>query len=875
MTSEADDSTSSGAQQQARPGSSRRLPISAERWRRIVGLVEVALDLEKPLRGAYLEAVTRQDPELRRQVHRMLRQFDGFLEPPTPEPDGSGATSALDAERIGPYRLLKVLGRGGMGVVYLAERRDREFERQVAIKIINAGHDLPIVHQRFLSERQILARFDHPNIARLFEGGTTTDGRPYFVLEYIDGLPLDVHCEEQQLSLEARLQLFLDVCSAVGYAHQNLVVHRDLKPSNILVDREGKPKLLDFGIAKLLDPSAMPFAVEQTRTSMRPMTLAYAAPEQVAGARITTATDVYSLGVLLFRLLAGRLPYELSGQHSTEEILTLLRQDPPRPSQVLAATLEQGPAPLTWNGQDAGRIARSLRGDLDNIVRKAMRYEAEERYASVGKLADDLRRYQQGEPVTATRDTPLYSLRKFVGKYRWVVAATLLLVLTLAAFALSARRQAREIARERDKAEESARDAKLTRDFLAGMLQVADATSLKDNKVPLDALLDQGFARLESGEVANAAVRVELLQVLAESYQSLRDLRQAARARQKAAELAEQLGRPAAEIYQLHKLSADTFYMTSDIPGAITELEQARAFATPDGRSEIDSRLLELDLFLDRSDSFRRRANAMLSAMTDEPAEDLGWLSILAGYAHIRSHQGDWVRSDAIARYVRGRLGNRADEPRFNSVFGHTIATIQIAAINQRNFEVFLDELRQGLAKLEPSARPHAGTLLWKTHHLHYLVETEKLAEAETLSVEILSELDKLRALNPDDSRVHFLYGRAHLLRCEIDRRRHRPPNPTDLTAALSSLERLHRELGNFRIDLYYFRALLWSGRREEAKPLMKSLLDRGLRDRQFLEDAREAGFEPVAPPVEWDLDFPPWLVKKLGLLLETGATSH
>jgi len=264
-------------------------------WLRISGLVEAALELDRPLRGAWLQSLRRRSPELVDLVQVILAD----LESGGQGGDGQGGDAAsivVDASRIGAYRLVGLLGRGGMGEVHLAERVDREFEHQVAIKLISAHEDAPLVQQRFLSERQILARLSHPNISRLYEGGTSLDGRPYFVLEYVQGEPIDSYCEQNELDLDARLALFLEVCGAVEYAHRNLVVHRDLKPANILVDRDGKPKLLDFGIAKLLDPSSMPFALAATLTRQRPMTPAYASPEQIAGLPITTATDVFSLG---------------------------------------------------------------------------------------------------------------------------------------------------------------------------------------------------------------------------------------------------------------------------------------------------------------------------------------------------------------------------------------------------------------------------------------------------------------------------------------------------------------------------------------------------------------------------------------------------
>lgn len=845
---------------------SRRAPISVDRWRRIVGLVEVAIDLEPPLRGAYLETVTQKDPELKRQVHRMLRHFgmDGWLDVPTPEP-GSGSQKALDAERIGPYRLLKVLGRGGMGVVYLADRRDQLFERQVAVKIIGAGQETPIVHQRFLSERQILARFDHPNIARLFEGGTTVDGRPFFVLEYVDGLPLDVHCETHHLTLEERLHLFFDVCSAVAYAHQNLVVHRDLKPSNILVDRDNKPKLLDFGIAKLLDPSAMPFELEPTRTTLRPMTPSYAAPEQIAGGQITTATDTFALGILLYKILTGRLPFEINGQLPTEQILELQRKEPPRPSQVLANALQEGMVPATWAGQDISKVIRQLRGDLDNIVRKALRFEPDQRYTSVSRLTDDLRRFEQGEPVTATRDTPLYSLKKFVLRYRWVVGSTLLVVVTLLSFSLVTRHHAATAARERDKAEESARDARLTRDFLAGLLQVADGISQSDNKVPLDSLLDQGLLRLQSGEVQNAAARVELFAVLAESYESLRNYRQAAFAWQQAAKLAEEQGRPSAELRHWHFKAAYAWQVAADFPAALPELEAARKHSSPAEQLQIDLYLLEMDAQIDNYDSFRSRANLLFRQLPDEPANDLIWASALSTCVAIREYQGAIEEAAQLGEGLLAVIEAHDGDAAWQSLQLRHLANMAKVHLHLGDLEKALAMTERGI-QLEdpgPGQRFHAGWLLRRVDRarLYLLLDRHEKFEEETRWIE--GELTKLSALDAADPRIRFLAAKIRLLRTEMALRRGQNPREKAL-AALELLEPLHRELGKTYVDYAYFRALMILDRRQEAEPVALSLAKRGLRRPEFLQEAQTAGFRIEVEEVDWKIELPPWIQQRL-----------
>ena len=324
--------------------------------------------------------------------------------------------------RLGNYEILRELGRGGMGVVLLARRADAEYEKRVAIKLIKRGMDSDAVLERFRAERQILAGFDHPNIARLFDGGTTEEGLPYFVMEYVEGLPIDEYCRQHALSLPERLNLFRAICAAVSYAHRHLVVHRDIKRTNILVTADGVPKLLDFGIAKILqqDDGAQP--VMATMTGMRLMTPEYASPEQVRGDAVTTATDVYSLGVVLYELLTGRFPYRFTTRASRDVERAITEQEPARPSTAIAGDK---------NPQSAIPNPKSLKGDLDNIVLMALRKEPMRRYQSAEQLSEDIRRHVEARPVLARNDTVGYRTAKFVRRNKAVMAAAALVFLSL------------------------------------------------------------------------------------------------------------------------------------------------------------------------------------------------------------------------------------------------------------------------------------------------------------------------------------------------------------------------------------------------------------------------------------------------------------
>ncbi len=361
-------------------------------------------------------------------------------------------------EKLGAYRLLQKLGEGGMSVVYLAVRDDDAFRKRVAVKVIRPHLRSDGMLHRFRQERQILASLEHENIARLLDGGSS-GGVPYFVMEYVEGQPIDRYCEVRKLSLDERLHLFRTVCAAVQFAHQNLVVHRDIKPSNILVTAAGVPKLVDFGIAKLLNPELAADELAPTRFDARVMTPEYASPEQIRGEPITTASDLYSLGVLLFELLTGHKPYPVA-HRSLEEISRAITEiHPLRPSTVLSREDSARPLHRARRAGDLARLRRRLSGDLDNIVLMALRKEPQRRYASAQQFADDISRHLSGLPVIARRDTLAYRTGKFVRRHRWGVAAAALFVALLIAFASAMTVQSVRLAAERDRSEIARRSA--------------------------------------------------------------------------------------------------------------------------------------------------------------------------------------------------------------------------------------------------------------------------------------------------------------------------------------------------------------------------------------------------------------------------------
>ncbi|MEE8524497.1 MAG: serine/threonine-protein kinase [Thermoanaerobaculia bacterium] len=491
--------------------------MNAKRWQRVKSILEDARELPHQGRRVWLAEACGGDAELQRDVESFLEHEDrleGFIEEPVLSFLGEEA-EALDERAVGrcvgPYRLARLLGKGGMGAVYLAER-EQDFEQRVALKLLRRGLADRQAIRRFEAERQILARLEHPNIARLLDGGTTADGTPYFVMELVDGEPIDRYCDRHRLSIRARLELCLEVCSALEVAHQSLVIHRDLKPGNILVDVSGRPKLLDFGIAKLLRADGSAPAV--TGTAPQAMTLRYASPEQLRGEPIGTASDVYSLGVVLYQLLTGELPCGLDELSHFELMRAVCEEDPRPPSNVISSRSSR----------------RRLAGDVDSIVLKALRKEPRQRYASIERLAADIRRHLDGLPVLARQGSFAYRARKFVRRHRLGLASLTVILVLAVVFSAALVRQLRQTERQRDRAESTA-------SFLVELFQAADPDRPGGGEPTVRELVDRGRELLRSGLEDEPEVRVTLLIKLGEVYTDLGRYPEAAELLEEAVEL--------------------------------------------------------------------------------------------------------------------------------------------------------------------------------------------------------------------------------------------------------------------------------------------------------------------------------------------------
>ncbi len=483
--------------------------VDAERWRAVDALFDQVLQLPPVEREAFLDRACAGDAELRGQVERLLAadaQAATFLEHPPLllELGGAFGEDAPAGSRFGHYRIERLLDRGGMGAVYLATRDDGQFERRVAVKLLRPGvHDAEAL-QRFRAERQILARLEHPGIARLYDGGETAEGVPFLVMEYVDGLPLDVYCDRNRLGLDDRLRLFRRLLEAVAHAHQNLLVHRDLKPANILVTAEGEPKLLDFGIAKQLVQS------REDETRFRLMTPGYASPEQIRNQAITTASDVYALGVVLYELLCGRSPYRLVQGLPHELEAAILDQEPERPSQALdrpgegLATVEEVGAARRLRPRD---LRRKLCGDLDTIVLTALRKEPQRRYGSAGALSADLDRHLRAMPVAARPDTALYRAGKLVRRHPAGVALASIALLVIAGLFAGVEQQGRRAQRERDKSREALA-------FLVDVFAHSDPYQKGAENVSARELLETGEKRVSQELAGDSDVQAALLDAI-------------------------------------------------------------------------------------------------------------------------------------------------------------------------------------------------------------------------------------------------------------------------------------------------------------------------------------------------------------------------
>lgn len=594
--------------------------MDSQRWNKVQELFEAALEHQPEERDVFLRKACSNDPELHREVAALL---EADAQPHSLLANMSGVgmdvseVFSLEGKQIGAYRIIKQIGAGGMGNVYLAGRADGQFEQHVALKLIKLGLRSEEILKRFQSERQILAHLQHPSIARLLDGGRTDDGLPFFTMEYVDGAPINRYCDDHQLPVDARLALFQTVCAAVQYAHRNLVVHRDLKPSNILVTNDGAVKLLDFGIAKLLREEANDAApATLTQIGQRVLTPEYASPEQIRGATVTTASDVYSLGVILYELLAGRRPYELSDRSPAEVEKLINTTDPKKPSTVALAPAVTEPtaeAISVARNTQPERLRRRLVGDLDNICLMALRKEPERRYSSVEQLSQDIARHLTGMPVLARPATLRYRTQKFVQRNKIAVAATAAVFVLLAGLVGF---YTNRLANERDRAQLEARKAEQVAAFLSDLFKISEPSEAKGQTITARELLDRGAEKIEKELAGQPEVQANMMEVIGTVYQSLAQLEAAAPLLEKSLALR-------------RELHGDTH---ADIARTLWVLGKVRA---EQGDYNLADSLQQLSLAM-RRELFGRE--------NEEVAQTLSSLG------KVKYQKGDFAASDSLAR---------------------------------------------------------------------------------------------------------------------------------------------------------------------------------------------------------------------------------
>jgi eukaryotic-like serine/threonine-protein kinase len=671
----------------------------------------------------------------------------------------------MEGDRIGHYRVLRTLGVGGMGEVFLAERADAEFDQQVAIKVVYGGAVARNVQSRLKIERQILAQLDHPNIAHLLDGGSLPDGTAYIVMEYVDGMPIDAFCDSNRLDIPARLKLFQIVCAAVHYAHQNLIVHRDLKPSNILVTAAGVPKLLDFGIAKLLDDrQAMHHTLAVTQADIRVMTPDHASPEQVRGDAITTSSDVYVLGVLLYKLLAGTGPFFIPSMRLTDIERAICEKDPPLPSHSVHPDESDILGIAKARNTTAGRLRRTLHGDLDNIVQMAMRKEPERRYGSSQQMAGDIQRYLEGKPVIACRDTLSYRSAKFVRRHWLPVSVGGSVFFLIIAFATTTYLQSRRIAAERDRVAEQRELADRERvraeevsNFLVSLFKLSDPEENRGKQVTARELLDSGAKRLRAGLQNQPATKAALLSTVGEVYDSLGQYKEALPILTESLTLQPQ-SHDESHIATLLELGrartgAGDFKEAEEPLQEALRLSQKEfgADSRESGRSlwALGKLRYQQDRFVDARQLYNRSLNILET--TAAPPADIS--TLLDDLANVYADQQQWLLAkqtyERALEIDRRVLGD--DHPRI----AERLANLAIVAQNLGDLKLaetlFQDAIRryeQAYGDQHPdtgAARGNYGLLLWREG---------RLAEAEPL---LRSALDVvLKLYGPDNYNVAY-----------------------------------------------------------------------------------------------------------------------
>jgi len=781
---------------------------AVEHWAQVDRLLDRVLALPATDRAAFVAQQTSDDPRLRDEVLALLSQLDtrgDLFDRPALSALSSGAP-ALDLQpghRVGAYRVLALLGRGGMGEVYRAERADGQFEHQIALKLLRQD---AIEHlSLFISERRILAKLEHPGIARLYDAGVGDDGRPYMVMELVEGVPITDWCRQRKANLDERLALFGQVCDAVAYAHQNLVIHRDLKPGNILVTDDGRAKLLDFGVAKLLSG-----AVEEA-TRNTPMTLSYAAPEQLTRTTVSTATDIYALGVLLFELLTDRLPWTTGQIPIAVAIEKVLHETAPAPGAI-AARMASPPV-----------SARQLSGDLDAIVGKSLRKGPADRYATVAGLQADVRRHLHGEPVTARGGAGWYVFGRFMSRYRWAVAGVAALIVTLATGLAGTTWQAR-------RAESEAARATATKDFMLSLFRASDPRIASDKpraEITAKQLLDLGAARIEKDFAGQPELQIELLGLTSDIYEQLADEDRYAAMQKRRIQLARAHYGPA------HPIVLDG--LISEAEAAIYRQDYVKAGSLLDGvDAQLDGSAQNRSVL--RARWWLVKWELLHSAAGSEAAMDDAVDRSIALYRQLAPNSNDYAYVLGLKAINYGRVENYAQERRY---FEQSLAVLEAAPDrSDSDLGILLNNYARNLEKLgdyaaaerihvrsEELARKTSGERyprywLARAYHARLLHRHGERERANALFEQMLASIPPDWTSTNEDA-----WARGEYAVCLAAEGRAREAIPILEATLRSYSERSHGTgLAVWRLDLgdAYDRA----GRTDEARAMLKAAID-------------------------------------------------
>lgn len=726
----------------------------SENAQTIAALVRRARELPPAQRLSFLREACGTDDSLFSQSASELERntsdwWDDEVASDTGDTRGEAAEHRATGGRIGAYRVIRSLGEGGMGEVLLAERDDAEFRQRVAIKLVRRGLISRQVRGRLKTERQILARLNHPNIAKLLDGGTAPDGTPFIVMEYIEGRPVDNYCDDERLSLEARVRLFRSVCSAVHYAHQNLIIHRDLKPSNILVTADGTPKLLDFGIAKLLDERQAMHTLAVTHADYRMLTPDHASPEQIQGQPITTASDIYVLGILLYELLTGRRPFNVTAIRLSEIERAICDQPPPPPSALIEA-MERDEHSSAANqlahrrSTSIGKLRRSIRGDLDNIVLLALRKEPERRYSSAEQFSGDLDRFLQGLPVLAQSDTWSYRAKKFVRRHTIAVALSAALLVSVLAFAITSYVQADRIARQRDAvaaqreiADQQRNRAEQVSSFLIDLFRVSDPSQARASEVTAQEILDQGARKIDRELTDQPELRATLLETIGRVYLSLGQVHQAEAALSRSLSMRQNTaGTSDVEIASTMSGLAEVLMEKGELDeaerlqrealeryggdGNVRHVDFARSLATLGRVLKTRGNFSEAEVLLNQS---------MRTYLRDTPS-DPGVTAVISDLALIALDRGELGYAENLYRraieLARGMLGE--DSLQF-ALQLHNLALVHQAQGNLREAEI---AFKESLALFDTIyGDKHIETIRAAGNYALFLRQAQRLEESE------------------------------------------------------------------------------------------------------------------------------------------------